>query len=149
MNSAARRRFLRGVIEHEVVANQAELVEHLAEAGFTVTQATVSRDLKAIGAERTRLGSTTRYRLAADPVEPREQVTAKRLAEFAQSMVASSNLVVVKTRPGAAQVLAGAIDQAQLDGVLGTVAGDDTVLVVTPDGQAEAVREMLERKGSG
>lgn len=149
MNAAARRRYLRQLLQTHAVANQAELVEHLAAAGFSVTQATVSRDLSAIGAERARLGGTVQYRLASDPVRPGHQDTARRLAEFAQSMVASGNLVVVKTRPGAAQVLAGAIDHAQLDGVLGTVAGDDTVLVVTPDGEAEAVREMLERKGSG
>lgn len=149
MNSAARRRYLREVIQTRSVANQAELVEHLAAADFVVTQATVSRDLSAIGAVRSREDGVTRYRLASDPVDPGQQMTARRIAEFAQSMVASGNLVVVKTRPGAAQVLAGAIDQARLEGVLGTVAGDDTVLVVTPHGAAETVRGMLERRGSG
>ncbi len=149
MNAAARRRRLRQIIETRQVSNQAELVEHLAAAGFAVTQATVSRDLAAIGAERARHGRSVRYRLATNPVEPGQQVTFKRLAEFAESMVASRNLVVIKTRPGAAQVLAGAIDHARLDGVLGTVAGDDTVLVITPDGEGDSVRDMLERKGSG
>ena len=109
----------------------------------------MSRDLAAIGARRTRHDGHVRYRLLTEPVEPGQNATARRLAEFAHSMVASRNLVVVKTRPGAAHLLAGAIDQAGLDGVLGTVAGDDTVLVVTPDGAAEQVRDMLERKGSG
>jgi len=149
MNSAARRRYLRQVIQSRAVSSQAELVEHLAAGGFSVTQATVSRDLAAIGAERARHDGSVQYRLSSDPLQPGQQVTARRLAEFAQSMVAAGNLVVVKTRPGAAQVLAGAIDQAQLDGVLGTVAGDDTVLVVTPEGEAESVRQLLERKGSG
>lgn len=149
MNAAARRRLLRRLISERLVSTQAELVEELAAAGFEVTQATVSRDLAAIGARRDRLDGQVRYRLVATPSEPGQQVTARRLAEFAQSLVASGNLVVIKTRPGAAQVLAGAIDQSDLDGVLGTVAGDDTVLVVTPEGRAGAVREMLERKGSG
>ncbi len=149
MNAAARRRYLRELIQAREITNQAELVSELASAGFTVTQATVSRDLAAIGARRTRRDGQMLYRLLTEPVEPGQNATARRLAEFAQSMVASGNLVVVKTRPGAAHLLAGAIDQAGLDGVLGTVAGDDTVLVVTPDGAAEEVRDMLERKGSG
>lgn len=149
MNAAARRRLLREIIRRHEIANQAELVDELADAGFRVTQATVSRDLAAIGAERQRLDGRIRYRLISDPVEPGQIMTARRLAEFAHSMVASGNIVVVKTRPGAAQVLAAAIDHAALDGVLGTVAGDDTVLVVTPDGEAEGVRLMLERKGAG
>lgn len=149
MNAAARRRLLREIIQSREVSNQAELVDHLAAAGFAVTQATVSRDLAVIGAERSRAEGAVRYRLATDPLPPGQHVTARRIAEFAQSMVAAGNIVVVKTRPGAAHLLAGAIDQAELTGVLGTVAGDDTVLVVTPEGDAESVRQMLERKGSG
>lgn len=149
MNTAARRRLIRELIREHEISNQADLVEELADAGYRVTQATVSRDLAAIGAERQRIDGRIRYRLMTDPVEPGQVMTARRIAEFAHSMVASRNLVVVKTRPGAAQVLAAAIDHASLDGVLGTVAGDDTVLVVTPDGKAEHVRDMLERKGAG
>lgn len=149
MNAAARRRLLRELIRERDVTTQAELVDELAAAGHRVTQATVSRDLAAIGAERYRHDGRVRYRLISDPIEPGQHMTGRRLAEFAQSMVASGNLVVIKTRPGAAHVLAAAIDHGKFPSVLGTVAGDDTVLVVTPDGLADDVKIMLEKRGAG
>lgn len=149
MNAAARRRYLRELVQTKEIVSQADLVQELAEAGYVVTQATVSRDLSAIGAARQREDGGVRYRLAEALPQPSERVTSARLAEFAESMVASGNMVVIKTRPGAAHILAGTLDEAGLDGVIGTVAGDDTVLVITPDGKAEGVRDALERKGSG
>ena len=114
-------------------ASQAELVGLLTEAGFRVTQATVSRDLAAIGAIKVAAGDGREvYRpAAAVPVE--HGVAGRALATYALSIVGSGNLVVIKTRPGAASIVAGSIDAVPVPGVIGTVAGDDTVLVVASD----------------
>jgi transcriptional regulator of arginine metabolism len=136
--------------EHEVRA-QSDLVALLGADGIEVTQATVSRDLVELGASRVR-GRTGQlvYTVPADgggPVDPAAQ--AARLARVAEELVvgveASANLVVVRTPPGAAQYLASTIDHGGLGGVIGTVAGDDTVLLVTkdPDGGAAAAQRLL------
>lgn len=138
MNSsiATRRRLVRQLIVAQPITSQHELVEMLEEAGHYVTQATVSRDLDAIGAVkmRTERGSL-RYELpdeAPTPVGDNRE-TVRIIDEFVYSLAASGNLLVVRTRPGAANVVGGAIDRADLAGVLGTVAGDDTVLIVTAE----------------
>jgi len=130
-----------------MVSSQAELVHLLKERGFDVTQATVSRDLKALGAEKVRDDDgRLSYALKAGTAD---SSLARTLAEFAGEFQPSGNLVVITTPPGAAQVVAGAIDRAALDDVVGTVAGDDTVLVVTTDGRGARVAERLEEIGAG
>jgi len=130
-----------------MVSSQAELVHLLKERGFDVTQATVSRDLKALGAEKVRDDDgRLSYALKAGTAD---SSLARTLAEFAGEFQPSGNLVVITTPPGAAQVVAGAIDRAALDDVVGTVAGDDTVLVVTTDGRSARVAERLEEIGAG
>ncbi|MGQ0848531.1 MAG: arginine repressor [Actinomycetota bacterium] len=133
-DTAARRRALRRMIANGSVHSQAQLVESLHSLGFAVTQATVSRDLAALGVIKESSGYTYRPRGALD-----EGRLARTLATFTDSFSASGNLVVLRTPPGAAQVVAAAIDAAAIDGVLGTVAGDDTVLVVTAQAGGGAV----------
>lgn len=135
------------------MSNQGDLVARLAAEGFAVTQATVSRDLQTLGAVKGRDGDgNLRYILAdglAGIVEG-QATLARALAEFAISIVPSANLVVVKTPPGAAQVVASAVDGIDLAGVLGTVAGDDTLIIVTEDAVGGvAVADELERIGAG
>lgn len=129
--TAARRRLIRNLILDRVIHSQAELVELLAAQDHMVTQATVSRDLQVIGAAK---HGNDRYliggRIAAD--EARAYL-ARTVDEFVESIQASGNLVVLRTPPGAAQVVAAAIDGAALSDVLGTVAGDDTVVVVASE----------------
>jgi transcriptional regulator of arginine metabolism len=147
MNGAARRRAIRRTLTAGMVSSQAELVHLLKERGFDVTQATVSRDLKALGAEKVRDDDgRLSYALKAGTAD---SSLARTLAEFAGEFQPSGNLVVITTPPGAAQVVAGAIDRAALDDVVGTVAGDDTVLVVTTDGRGARVAERLEEIGAG
>lgn len=124
-DTAARRRAIRRIIATAPIRSQAQLVEDLTGQGFTVTQATVSRDLGAMGVTK----NGDRYSVRRTTPEDRE--LARTIAEYAERIAASANLVVIKTPPGAAQVVAAAIDASDLDGVLGTVAGDDTVLIVT------------------
>jgi transcriptional regulator of arginine metabolism len=135
-----RRRRLRGLIAEREIRNQRQLVNLLADEGFPVTQATVSRDLDAIGATRTRRHGTTLYELADGGArDERIEALHEAMDEFALSITASGSLLVLKVPPGAAQFVASRIDAAPIDGVLGSIAGDDTILVVTAEGRDPAV----------
>lgn len=121
------------LVEQHVIHNQSELVAHLAKAGVQATQSTVSRDLEDFGAIKVRVpGDQSAY---AIPAMPTEQVAPldhlrKVAGEWIVDVTSSANLVVVRTPPGSAHVVAAALDRAALGGVLGTVAGDDTLIVV-------------------
>ena len=151
MNRTASRQWaVRTILSEQVVTSQSDLVRLLAEQGFPVTQATVSRDLQAVGAVKVRTADgTMRYMWEPDPASSRtREALALTLYAYAESVRASGNLVVVRTPPGAAHVVAAAIDGAGLDGVLGTVAGDDTMLIVADeDTGGRAVAELIEQIG--
>jgi transcriptional regulator of arginine metabolism len=154
-NTAARRRAIRRIIAHQPVASQLALVEQLDEAGFDVTQATVSRDLKELGAIKARddHGNSV-YALPAPGAVVDETIVAQALrrvlVEFAETIVPTGNLVIITTPPGAAQVVAGAIDRGGIEGVLGTVAGDDTLLVIVADSIGGwRIAKQLEQLGAG
>jgi transcriptional regulator of arginine metabolism len=128
--------------EHQI-RSQAELAALLDEAGVRVTQATLSRDLDELGAVKLRTpdgglpvyvvpedGSPLTAR-GADDAPPHR--LARLIGELLTSADASGNLVVLRTPPGAAQFLASALDRAGLPDVIGTIAGDDTILVVARD----------------
>ena len=123
------------MLRQESVSSQDHLVELLAAQGVAVTQATVSRDLDDLGAVKVPTGGGSVY---AIPELPSEQVAPddhlKRvLGEWVVAVGCSQNLVVLNTPPGSAHVVGSAIDRSAVDGVLGTVAGDDTVLVVATE----------------
>ena len=143
---AARQRTIVDLVRRNEIRSQTELAELLAVEGFAVTQATLSRDLVELGAVKVRAGSGLVYAIPGEggdrsPIAgvAREQLDA-RLARLCEELLvtaeASANLVVLRTPPGGAQFLASAIDASVVPAVLGTIAGDDTVLVVTrePDG---------------
>ncbi|HEX2420906.1 MAG TPA: arginine repressor [Acidimicrobiia bacterium] len=141
-DTAARRRAIRQIIAAVPIRSQAQLVEDLTGQGFTVTQATVSRDLGAMGVTK----NGDRYAFRRITGEDRD--LARTIAEYAERISSSGNLVVIKTPPGAAQVVAAAIDASDLGGLLGTVAGDDTVLIVTADVDGgAALQSQLEEMG--
>lgn len=145
--TSARRRLIRSIISERPVSSQAELVGLLAQRGHEVTQATVSRDLSEIGAVK--IGPEGYQVGVAD--EPDEAVLAlsRSLDEFVESIASSGKLVVLRTPPGAAQVVAAAIDRAGLDGVIGTVAGDDTILVVASEqSSGRGIQHKLEEIGA-
>jgi transcriptional regulator of arginine metabolism len=126
------------LLEEQVISSQVQLVELLATEGMVLTQATVSRDLEELGAVKVRIpGGQMAYaipELAKDRVAP-EEVLRKVLGEYLVEAAHSANLAVLRTPPGSAHVVASALDRAGLADVLGTVAGDDTVLVVcSPEG---------------
>ena len=123
------------LLEEQVISSQVQLVELLATDGLILTQTTVSRDLEELGAVKVRIpGGQMAYaipELAKDRLAP-DDVLKKVLGEFMVEAAHSANLAVLRTPPGSAHVVASALDRAGLADVLGTVAGDDTVLVVCP-----------------
>ncbi|HEX4101285.1 MAG TPA: arginine repressor [Pseudonocardiaceae bacterium] len=124
------------LVTNRAVRSQAELVALLAGEGIEVTQATLSRDLDELGAMKVRGdGGAPTYVIPEDgaPVRAVARGTerlARVLAELLVSADASANLAVLRTPPGAAHFVASALDRAALTEVVGTVAGDDSILVV-------------------
>ncbi len=122
--------------EHPV-SSQAQLVELLGGAGIEATQATVSRDLDDLGAVKVRVpGGDTVYaipELPADQHVPGDHLR-RVLGEWVVQVGVSQNIVMMRTPPGSAHVVASALDRTGLPQVLGTVAGDDTILVVAAEG---------------
>ncbi|MBA2952964.1 arginine repressor [Nocardioides sp. MAH-18] len=153
--NARHQRIVEIVTQHEV-RSQSDLAALLAESGLRVTQATLSRDLVELDAVKVRTPSGALvYAVPAEggdrrPVAPAETAAAAaRLArlcgELLVSAEASANLVVLRTPPGAAQFLASAFDKSEFHDILGTIAGDDTVLVIgrDPEGGDDLARRFL------
>ena len=142
---AARQALVASVLGRETVHSQLRLAELLSDEGVTVTQATLSRDLVELGAVKVRTATgALAYAVPAEgvprspaPAQVDEEHLAARLARLCEELLltaeSSANLVVLRTPPGAAQFLASAIDHSVLPAVLGTIAGDDTVLVISRD----------------
>jgi transcriptional regulator of arginine metabolism len=135
------------LIEQGAVENQGQLVELLAEHGCLATQATVSRDLDDLGAIKVRVpGGESAY---AIPALPKQQLAPEDhlrrvCGDWVVEVAHSGNLVVLRTPPGSAHVVASALDRAGLPEMLGTVAGDDTLIVVVAENVGGAhVAEIL------
>ena len=139
------------LLEHHAVTSQAQVVDLLAGEGVVATQATVSRDLEELGAVKVRMpGGETVYAVPQFEERPAPEEQLKRVfSEWVVEVAHSGNLVVLRTPPGSAHVVGSAIDRAGLPDVLGTVAGDDTVLVVAPEGMegANVARRLSELAG--
>lgn len=125
------------LVQQHVVESQAQLLELLAAEGLVVTQATLSRDLEEIGAHKARVeGAHARYVVTEDgmPRPVANEHPPARLGRLAAELLTdidvAENLVVLRTPPGAASFLASAVDRAGLTDVVGTIAGDDTILVI-------------------
>lgn len=132
------------LLESQVVSNQAQLVELLGADGIVATQATVSRDLEDLGAIKVRIADgEVAYAIPELPAEQHAPIDHLRrvLGDWVVEVDHSHNLVVLRTPPGSAHVVGSALDRSTLDGLLGTVAGDDTLLCVAAEhlgGQALA-----------
>lgn len=126
-----RQRTILELVRERPVQTQHELAQALAERGYPATQATVSRDIQELGLVRTGSG----YRVGR-PVSV--------ASELVLSLTVVSFLAVIRTPPGTANLVARAIDESELAGIAGTVAGDDTIMVVLADpGAGSALREFL------
>lgn len=139
LTKTARQQTIIDLITRSSVHSQIELAEALATQGITVTQATLSRDLAEVGAVKIRSTSGSVYAVPGEGGDRSLQQSTgdtldaklpRILAELLVSAVAQDNMVVLRTPPGAAQYLASAIDRSSMAGIFGTLAGDDTVLVI-------------------
>ena len=134
------------LLEANAVTSQSQLVELLAADGVVATQATVSRDLDELGAVKVRTGGADAVYAVPqfeDRVAPEDHLR-RIFGDWVVEVGHSANLVVVRTPPGSAHVVASAIDRAGLDDIVGTVAGDDTILVVAaePIGGAKVAKRL-------
>jgi transcriptional regulator of arginine metabolism len=140
----ARRSKAIALVKSGRIASQSDLVKELKKAGFPVTQATASRDLEEIGAVRGRGGYTI-----PDSDDGSMARSMPLPGDLILSVEASGNLAVVRTPPGGAQFLASSLDHSGMKSIIGTIAGDDTVLVVSrkASGGAELAKELLSYQG--
>lgn len=143
---AVRQHKIAKLLEDHQVTNQGHLVELLGGEGVAVNQATVSRDLEELGAIKVRVpGGETAY---AIPEMPKDQVAPEDhlrrvMGDWVVEVDRSGDLVVLRTPPGSAHVVASAIDRSGLSSVIGTVAGDDTMLIIAVTGKGSAVARTL------
>jgi transcriptional regulator of arginine metabolism len=152
-SKVARQARITELVRSSPIHSQTALARLLAESGWTVTQATLSRDLEELGAVKLRGadGAPASYLVpdeGAAPLRPSEDAPdqlVRRLQELLISAEASGNLVVLRTPPGAAQFLASGLDRSGLPDILGTIAGDDTILVIAreSDGGDALADEIL------
>lgn len=145
---AARHATIQMILEAEQISSQGELKQRLEDKGITVTQATLSRDLLELRATKMRTETGKQIYTLGSSEPERPQSHTSRLTRWCQEILISVDLalnqVVLRTPPGAAQMLGLAIDQGQLEGVVGTVAGDDTILLICRDIEsAEQTSEWL------
>ena len=157
--AAGRRQLILDILGHRSVRSQGELQEILSREGFDITQATLSRDLVELGAVKVREGRTLVYAvpgLGGDRTvraAPAPDEVISRLRRQCEELLVtarpSANLVVLRTPVGAANYLAAALDQADEPDILGTIAGDDTVMIITTGArQSRAlVRRLLALAG--
>ena len=135
------------MIDREPLHSQELLARRLQQRGFEVTQATISRDIKELGLVK-RAGDGAYQRAGAEAPDPETTLAAleRSASEFLRSVERVQQLVVIRTGRGQAQVLAEALDRARLPEAVGTIAGDDTILVVTRGGRAAAalVKQLRE-----
>ena len=124
------------LLEQHAVGSQGQLVELLGVDGVVATQATVSRDLEDMGAVKVRVpGGELVYAIPELPTEQfaPEDHLRRVFSDWVVDVATSLNIVVLRTPPGSAHVVASALDRARLEEVVGTVAGDDTILVVAAE----------------
>jgi transcriptional regulator of arginine metabolism len=131
MSKLARQNRILDLVQEEPLASQDELRLRLSRLGFKVTQATLSRDIHELGLVKSPEGyMAPAGETAPDAGAPR---IARLLREFVIQLRGAQNLLVLKTTPGSAQPVAAGIDGENWPEILGTVAGDDTILVICPD----------------
>ena len=133
MTKTQRQHRIGELIERETISTAAQLVTRLQAEGISATQATVTRDLQELGTIKVRdehgqrrIVAATASKVSHAPLDHLRRM----MGEWVVSVESSENLVVVRTPPGCAHVVASALDRSALEGVLGSVAGDDTILVI-------------------
>ena len=136
MSKARRQHRITALLEEHAVTSQTQLTELLEAEGLDTTQATVSRDLDDLGAIKVRgPGGETVYAIPEHPVDriAPEDHLRRVMSDWVADVTHSLNLVVLRTPPGSAHVVGSALDRAGMSQILGTVAGDDTLIVVAAE----------------
>ena len=147
-DTRARRALIVELVRTRHIATQADLRDLLRARGHDVTQATLSRDLAKLGARRVALpGGGTAYEVEGFTARTGEPPLAA-MAQLVLGIREGAAIVVIHTRPGAAQAVAALLDQARLDSIIGSIAGDDTIFVVperrvTTQALSRTLRKML------
>ena len=144
---ARRQAVILELIDRDALHSQEQLRRRLRRRGFDATQATISRDIKELGLVK-RAGDGAYQRMGADTTNPETALAALERAagQFLRRADRVQQLLVLRTGRGEAQALAEAIDRAQLSEAIGTLGGEDTILVVARDGRrAAALAKRLER----
>lgn len=131
------------LVSGQPIANQEELRRRLAAQKMRVTQATLSRDLQELRLVKTQEGYKPATAVPQEPVAPPMPPLVRALREFLVDIRPAENLLVLKTPPSGAQPLAAAVDAAKFSEIAGTIAGDDTVLIITPN---KKTRDSLQKK---
>ena len=152
MSKAQRQHRIAALLEESAVTSQTLLVELLEGSGITATQATVSRDLDDLGAIMVRVpGGYTVYAIPDHPVDriAPEDHLRRVLGDWVADVGSSGNLVVLRTPPGSAHVVASALDRAGMTEILGTVAGDDTIVAIAAGGTTGEVLASQLRELAG
>ncbi|NLT94644.1 MAG: arginine repressor [Clostridia bacterium] len=143
---AKRQKKILELIQTQTISTQEEVAEALRKEGFNVTQATVSRDIKELGLIKVSIGNDqSKYALPTE-VTVSERRLKFMIKEFVLKYDYSENIIVLKTPPGTAQAVASVIDNAQWEEVIGTVAGDDTILLVVKP--VTSVKKVLQKINS-
>lgn len=134
------------ILADHPVTSQSQLVDLLGDEGVTATQATVSRDLEDLGAIKVRVpGGATVYAIPehpSDQLAPQDHVR-RVLGEWLVEVERSGDLVVLRTPPGSAHVVASVLDRSAIGNLIGTVAGDDTLLAIAASGKGASVASEL------
>jgi transcriptional regulator of arginine metabolism len=148
---ARRQQAILGLVEGERLGSQGEIRQRLAALGIDATQSTISRDIEELGLARIHAEGTVRYVVPGGTSGPQPTGLLRRLLdEFAISTTRTTAGLVVRTPPGAAAALAEGIDRAALPEVAGTIAGDNTILILGREGTRPARLEtMLDRIREG
>lgn len=148
-NKRSRQSKIRQLINSERIETQEALLDALRRVGIEITQATLSRDLREMGVSKMPEGlGRFVYRIAPTEPSPTRRDLAGKFKNFVREIRSTGNLIIVKTAPGEAPGVARVIDLAALQGILGTVAGDDTILIVAQDAGAgrplvQSFRKMM------
>ena len=147
-SKAQRQHKISKILADQAITSQSQVVELLAAADVAATQATVSRDLDELGAIKVRApGGATVYAIPEHPTEqlaPHEHLR-RMLGEWLADITRSGDLIVLRTPPGSAHVVASALDRSGIEDMIGTVAGDDTLLAIAAEGQGAILAKRLAR----
>ncbi len=148
MEKNKRHNLIKEIVRVEDIGSQQDLVDSLAKKDLNVTQATVSRDIQELGLIKSKnlSGNLVYIFQRSSNLDPGERLD-RTLGEFGRSVERSDNLVVVRTTPGAAQTVAKCIDEVEPSEIIGTVAGDDTILIIArDDSRGRLIKDLFKEK---